>query len=362
MEIEEKKSINWVYVITPVVIMVLWVACWFFATLSLKKAFVKGQINTPGISFSKVKMRGFPFRKNLIINDLQITQKMASVENTISISKLKVVSPLFSREIRIILVADPLIVYNGNKRQHFIFKFKESPEFPKIVFRIKKNLIESIYYEDKGFAVYDAQNEMLKENKQASKLSVSSIIDPKTQNISTNIMGEINSDMQENINTLVFNTVLTYPMKQEENAQESVLDIKEILFDNTKYMISLEGQVRKKAYLKSYSGDVKLKVVHFDSFLQYIADIIGTHKASVEELEGTGSLSKSEAETISTTLTMLGQKLPKILRKLAEKNELSTEDTAYFNIGRSQDDDTLFINNANIFEVIGEILDESETK
>lgn len=372
MEMKNKQIMKWVYVSIPVVIVLLWVVCWFCLTLGLKKNMELPQ-HPQDSSIGKIQMGGFPFRKSVTVSDLKFGIKDTKLPFSVHIPKFKIVSSLFSKKFRIILMDG--ININGEEGK-YVVNFKESPEFPKIVFRAYNKPPHDLYYEDRGFVVMGPDGEQYVENNQSSRLVVNHVLDKKTQNISLNIGGEFKSDAylasdpfkeEGSIRSFIFDTVFNYSTKEKKDEnQENSIEIKKMLYDDSKYALSLEGAGKYTANLRTYSGDAKFQIIHFDGLIKHLDLLVSHSDEIVEELEKRlESIDPSVAGQFGVTIKIMGQILPDILRKLSLKNELSNDDVAQFDIrirDNSQDEGGISINNTDISEIGTEIIQEMTLK
>lgn len=368
MEYEEKKSINIVAIIVPIAIILFWSLAWFLSVNTLKKQFTKLGQNVSYFTAEKIKRAGFPFRRKLIIENIKLDGNGLYNKTNLLIPKLIVDGILFSNTSTIRLAGEPRIIDPISRQNIGYFKFYKATEFPKITFVGTGKKTANAVYEDHGYQIIsmspDNQEEVLSDNQALSKITLVSQIDKKLQLLNSHLTADVNSAINSQKQAVVVDITFTSPTEDNLSVKESIIQIQDLVFDSGSATLSLEGQLRKKINSNSFSGDTVLKIINFPFLQQSILNALQAKINEFEQIFDKVPESKNNPQLVWITNLMktVASKLPKVTTDLANKNEKTSGNNAYFNIGKSQNDTQIFINGIGFKEVFNQLTTSSKNK
>ena len=352
MDIKNLKPFLSVFIILVIVIFGYYFF-WRSIAIKMKNTVVKYMND---YQYESIKISGFPFSKNITINNLAFSggNMQFATQNKIFVKQIKISSFILSGNLDIKL--KDISVLNSSDNSTYTFTYNQDPIF-NIGF-YSNGKIKNVKYVDYGYKIVDSNNNVIYTSDK-NEINITSLTN--ADRIDYSIIGslqnmkdlsvqstknEINIDENKNLYSINFD-ISSSIIDSNKDTESSIIQVNSFDVSDGDMGISATGEIVKDISDPYSYGDLKIVLTNYPKLL-------ATYKKNTEDVLNTelNGLSLSDKDLYKNITNQIFSALNDVIKNNPETNDT----TGILEIKRSKGSKDYLLNNENLSSLIQKIV------
>lgn len=352
MDIKNLKPFLSVFIILVIVIFGYYFF-WRSIAIKMKNAVVKYMND---YQYESIKISGFPFSKNITINNLAFSggNLQFATQNQIFVKQIKISSFILSGNLDIKL--KDISVLNSSDNSTYTFTYNQDPIF-NIGF-YSNGKIKNVKYVDYGYKIVDSNNNVIYTSDK-NEINITSLTN--ADRIDYSIIGslqnmkdlsvqstknEISIDENKNLYSINFD-ISSSIIDSNKDTESSIIQVNSFDVSDGDMGISATGEIVKDISDPYSYGNLKIVLTNYPKLL-------ATYKKNTEDVLNTelNGLSLSDKDLYKNITNQIFSALNDVIKNNPETNDT----TGILEIRRSKGSKDYLLNNENLSSLIQKIV------
>lgn len=352
MDIKNLKPFLSVFIILVIVIFGYYFF-WRSIAIKMKNAVVKYMND---YQYESIKISGFPFSKNITINNLAFSggNMQFATQNQIFVKQIKISSFILSGNLDIKL--KDISVLNSSDNSTYTFTYNQDPIF-NIGF-YSNGKIKNVKYVDYGYKIVDSNNNVIYTSDK-NEINITSLTN--ADRIDYSIIGslqnmkdlsvqstknEISIDENKNLYSINFD-ISSSIIDSNKDTESSIIQVNSFDVSDGNMGISATGEIVKDISDPYSYGNLKIVLTNYPKLL-------ATYKKNTEDVLNTelNGLSLSDKDLYKNITNQIFSALNDVIKNNPETNDT----TGILEIRRSKGSKDYLLNNENLSSLIQKIV------